>query len=211
MEKEVVFTFGSENKAPFVYHEHKTPISFREMRDLYTECKITGDMHGFEITLPDGTLIKIPFRAIEREHGEHYLPLEEVLREDAPPLRPYGYAIPHLFARYFGLMDAEYGICPCNVSVNDDGATIEIIDIDVKNPECLLLCTEVKHRFITTEESAIYQTVEFGDKNITLIVIPIHKAAEICNMEEEELLELMQDAHSYTQEAEWFIAQFPNR
>ena len=202
---------------PFVYHEHRTPISFGELRNLYIGCRVVGETQGFVIELPDSkTVLTIPFRAIEREHGEHYLPFEEVLRKDVQPLRPYGYAIPQLFARHFGLKGTEYGIVPCDIGASGDCMLIEVAEIDTfgsdaRNPEYLMLYTKAEPGSIVADRNVIYRGIRINNNDITMIAIPICRAAEICWMDEEELLDLLRDAYSCVQEAEWHIAQLPNR
>lgn len=207
MEKEVIFTFSGDSSVPFVYHERKTIVNLSELRELYAGCKVSSNIRGFEIVLPDGrTRFEMPFYAIESEDGRHYLPLEEILREEPPMLHQFGFVVPLLLTRHYFGSKVRHGVYPCNLEVNDIGAaTFEIIDLEEGTPDHILLYSD-GHPVIP-DRTATYLKVRIRNKNITLIAIPIKKAAAICCASEEEMLDMMHAAYCNVQETEWQISQ----
>ena len=210
MEKEVEVVLNeSSGELPLVYHERKSSVPLSELKQLYDGCNVKPGHHDIDVVMPDGmTVLRIPSRAIEREAEIHYLPLEEILRpESSVPLGPCGYAVPFLLARHFGLANTNYGVYPCNMEIDDRSATtFEVVDLNEGIPEYLLLYSAEWSR-ITPERAPAYLKVRIQDKILALIAVPVGRAAEICSMKDQELLDTISCAFCNAQEVEWRISQ----
>lgn len=208
MEKEADLKIR-KTELPFAYHTRKSSVMLREVRHLYNGCKVNLGADNFEVTMPSGRMVfRLPFEAIEREAEIHYLPLEEILRKESmAPLGPCGYIVPFLLAKYYGLIDANYGAYPCNMRSRNGATSVRIVDIDKENPEYILLYSESKMAYITPDKASTYQRVRIGRKYITLIFIPVARAAQICSLKVGALLDSLYSASCNVQEVEWNLSR----
>lgn len=211
--KQVYFTGHFDDEEVSYWHEYRSSVSVSEARSLYRGCYIRNGEDYLEIHPRHSSMravgdneyrstnlsIFVPTIMPQREGAGHYLPFECALRKDVHPL--FGTTMSAIFTP-----GIDSNVYPCKVRMWDDSVEIKI-NADIQGSEYILLYAKgQKLEAVSSRYKLISFKIEFGDEEISCLLLPTSVIHRITPFTSAEVMEVMHNSQRITEELEFSLA-----